>query len=41
MNLVDAVKDYIEGMIVGWPGPGRKALIVDKETLCKKDGIKM
>lgn len=33
MNLVDAVKDYIEGMVVGWPGPGRKALILDKETL--------
>ena len=34
MNLVDAVKDYIEGMVVAWPGPGRKALILDKETLC-------
>lgn len=22
-------------MIVGWPGPGRKALILDKETLSK------
>jgi hypothetical protein len=35
MNLVDAVIDYIEGMVVGWPGPGRKALILDKETLSK------
>jgi hypothetical protein len=35
MNLVDAVIDYIEGMVVGWPGTGRKALILDKETLSK------
>jgi hypothetical protein len=35
MNLVDAVKDYFEGMVVSWPGSGRKALILDKETLSK------
>lgn len=35
MNLVEALKDYIDGMVVGWPGPGRKALILDKETLSK------
>lgn len=36
MNLVDSVRDYIEGMVVGWPGVGRKALILDKETLSKR-----
>jgi hypothetical protein len=36
MNLVEVVKDYIDGMVMDWPGSGRKALILDKETLCKK-----
>jgi hypothetical protein len=35
MNLVEVVKDYIDGMVMQWPGSGRKALILDSETLCK------
>lgn len=35
MNLVEIVKDYIDGMVMQWPGSGRKALILDKETLSK------
>jgi hypothetical protein len=33
--LVDIVKDYIDGMVMQWPGSGRKALILDSETLSK------
>jgi hypothetical protein len=35
MDLTEAVKDYVTGMLESWPGPGRKALIMDKETLSK------
>ena len=35
MNLVEILKDYIDGIVMGWPGAGRKALILDKETLSK------
>ena len=35
VDLVEAVRDYIEGIVTGWPGSGRKALILDKETLGK------
>lgn len=34
-NLVEILRDYIDGMIVNWPGSGRKALILDSETLSK------
>ena len=33
MNLIAIVKDYIETMLSEMPG--RKALILDKQTLCK------
>lgn len=35
MNLVEILKDYIDGIVMGWPGAGRKALLLDKETLSK------
>ena len=40
-DLVEAVRDYIEAMVTGWPGAGRKALILDKETLGKNDFLNL
>ena len=33
MDLIKTFKDYLEYMLVDQPGSGRKALLLDKETL--------
>jgi len=35
MDLIAIFKDYFDFMLVDQPGPGRKALLLDKETLSK------